>query len=210
MLALCRLDVRWVTGGSAFLAVLVSVLYQHQSWGEILHTALLGYAPRDKALLQLMGGGGMKSMADLAALVILAAWLEGVVRCTDLLGHLKKLVGKMAGRFGLLATTTVISSLLGMIFCSQTMMIVFCRQLLIECYHQQGASMEELASDLSNSGVIWTSLMPWNMIFNAPAGMLSVGPEVLPWCFLQFVTPICYMLTKNLFFPKNNKKEFED
>ena len=59
-----------------------------------------------------------------------------------------------------------------------------------------------MAIDISNSGMIMAGLIPWSIAVAIPLSMLGVGAGALPYALLLYVLPVCYGLTKRLFYPR--------
>lgn len=199
LLPLLRVKIRIALLASAAAALAITVLVQGMPLGEALSTALLGYRPHQPALAELLSGGGIASVFNAAAMVLAIGFYVGVLEEIEVLKPLQQWLDRLADRIGLFPTTILESLVVLMIFCNQSVMILMGEELMSQAYRRRGASRQELAIDLENSGITMAGLIPWNIAIAVPLSMLEVGAEVIPWCVLLYLIPLCYLFTRPLF-----------
>ena len=56
--------------------------------------------------------------------------------------------------------------------------------------------------DIANTGVTLAGLVPWCIACAVPLSMLGVGVETLPFAALLYTIPLCFLVTKQKFYPK--------
>ncbi|MBO4914115.1 MAG: hypothetical protein J5449_02820, partial [Oscillospiraceae bacterium] len=181
-----------VSGAAAFA---VSVLVQHAGILETLRVCVLGYAP-EGVLSDVLSGGGLISMLTVFIMLPLASMMGGVLEGIGALGGAQEKLGAVGAKLGLLPTTALLSLLCSMILCNQTIVLIMLRQMMGRVYEDVGASNEEFAMDIANSGVMIAGLVPWCIACAVPLQMLGVGVSALPYALLLYSIPICYLLTK--------------
>ena len=190
-----------VSGACAFA---VSVLAQGESAARTLRVCVLGFAP-EGALAQVLTGGGLVSMLTVFLMLPLASMMTGILEGTGALDGAQDRIAALGGRLGLLPTTMLLSVLCSMVLCNQTIVVLMLRQLVGPVYERAGASNEELAMDIANSGVTIAGLVPWCIACAVPLGMLGVGAEALPCAALLYTIPLCYLFTKKRFFRRRTE-----
>ncbi|MBQ9459556.1 MAG: hypothetical protein IJU66_06435 [Oscillospiraceae bacterium] len=183
----------------------VSVLVQGQGAWETLRVCVLGYAP-EGALAEVLTGGGLISMFTVFLMLPLASMMGGVLEGIGALDGVQTRLAALCGRLGLLPTMALMSILCSMVLCNQTIVLIMLQQTMSRVYREAGASNEEFAMDIANSGVMIAGLVPWCIACAVPLQMLGVGVEALPFATLLYATPICYLLTKRWFYPKKEAK----
>ena len=66
---------------------------------------------------------------------------------------------------------------------------------------------EELAMDIENSGILIAGLIPWSIACSIPLSMLGSDYRAIPFAFLLWLIPICYLFTKRFFYPSVSSKK---
>ena len=176
---------------------MIAALVQGFSPAEILSAAWGGYHPADPTLSAVLGGGGVTSMTASYVIVLLAGLYSGILEGTGALEPLSGRAEALAGRIGRFPAMIGISVLTSAILCNQAVASIMVQQLMGRTY----ASREELAMDIENSVILIAGLIPWSIACSIPLSMLGSGPEALPYAFLLWLIPACYLFTKKRFYP---------
>ena len=187
-----------VSGAAAFA---ISVLSQGMSALDALRVCVLGYASGG-VLASVLSGGGLISMLTVFLMLPLASMTGGILDGTGALDGVQAKLGAVSDKLGLLPTTALLSILCSMVLCNQTIVVIMLQQLLGKVYERAGASREEFAMDIANTGVTLAGLVPWCIACAVPLTMLGVGVEALPYAALLYTIPVCYLFTKKTFYPK--------
>ena len=200
VLPLLKLPVKWAMTASAAAALLVSVLLQGMPLTDALHTAIFGFAP-EQPELSILSGGGLMSMTTASVIVFVTSLYSGILEGIEALLPAKKTVDRLADKIGLFPTMTLVSTLVVMIFCNQSVMVIMDEQLLDESYGKRGGSRMERAMDIANSGVTIAGLVPWSIAISVPLTMLGADYSAVPFAALLYLIPLCYQFTRKLFLP---------
>ena len=187
-----------VSGAAAFA---ISVLSQGMSALDTLRVCVLGYASGG-VLASVLSGGGLISMLTVFLMLPLASMMGGILEGTGALDGAQAKLGDISDKLGLLPTTALLSILCSMVLCNQTIVVIMLQQLLGKVYERAGASREEFAMDIANTGVTLAGLVPWCIACAVPLSMLGVGVEALPYAALLYTIPVYYLFTKKTFYPK--------
>lgn len=201
VLPILRVPIWIAMSASGACAFAVSVLVQRGGVGETLRVCALGYAP-EGVLAGVLTGGGLLSMLTVFLMLPLAAMMTGILEGMGALDGAQEKLETLTEKLGLLPTTAVLSILCSMTLCNQTIVVIMLQQLMGRVYERRGASNEEFAMDIANTGVTIAGLVPWCIACAVPLSMLDVGTEALPYAALLYTIPICYLFTKKRFFPK--------
>ena len=158
VLCLLRVNVRVTMLASLASAVVICLTVQHMDASELVRALILGYRAADPAIARLANGGGVSSMADIAAIVTVASTYAGLFEGTALLEGLGRSVSALARRttpfVGVLATSIATAA----IACDQVVAIMLVRQLCDQCEGTGSA----LALDIESSVTLVPALIPWS------------------------------------------------
>jgi NhaC family Na+:H+ antiporter len=208
VLPLLKLPVKWAMTASAAAALLVSVLVQGMPIAEALHTAIFGFAP-EQPELAILAGGGLMSMTTASVIVFVTSLYSGILEGIEALLPAKKTVDQLVDKIGLFPTMTLVSTLVVMIFCNQSVMVIMDEQLMGDSYEKRGASRMERAMDISNSGVTIAGLVPWSIAISIPLTMLGADFSAVPFAALLYLIPLCYLFTRRFFVPAQRRWKAE-
>lgn len=180
-LCLMRVNVRITMLVSLASAMAICVFVQHMSVPALLRAMLVGFRAADPAVARLANGGGIASMADIAAIVAVASTYSGLFEGTGLLEDMGDAVSRLSERTTPFVGVLLTSALTAAIACDQVVAIMLVRQLCDRC---EGAP-KALALDMETSVTLMPALIPWStscvgiMAFTGmPAG--SVACAFLP------------------------------
>ena len=206
LLPLLKLPIRLCMGISALSAFALSVFVQRMGLLDALRAAILGYAPGG-VLESVLSGGGLLSMVSTMLLLLFAAGCTGIIDGLRLLSPAQDALARLSRRIGRFPAICVASLLSAMIFCNQTIALVFCRELMESTYLAQGTTREELAEDIACSVVTLSGLVPWCIACSVPLTMLGAPFAAIPYACFLYLVPLCYFFTKRFFFPKPKTDE---
>ena len=205
VLPLFKIPIRLCMGASALAAFALAVFLQKMSVPAALLTALRGYAPGG-ALEAVLSGGGLLSMVSTMLLILFAGGCTGIIDGLALFTPAQRGLARLSRRIGRFPALCAASLGASMLFCNQTIALVFCKELMEKTYLDAGATREELALDLSCSVVTVAGLVPWCIACSVPLSMLDAGVSAIPCACYLYLVPICYFFTKRWFFPAKTKK----
>lgn len=206
VLPLLKVNVMIAMAASIISSAAVSMAVQGLSLRETCEFAVMGYSAQSGSLGTILDGGGAVSMLEVCGIVLLSCSYSGIFSGTDMLGNIQRLLEKLMGRIGRFGAMIITGLATTGIFCNQTIASIMCSDLLGKPYEEQGASKTELAIDIENSVIVTAGLMPWAIACTVPLGMLGVGIEALPYSVFLYLMPLCYMVTKRIWY-KEGKNE---
>jgi NhaC family Na+:H+ antiporter len=196
VLALCRMRIDLAIAASILAAVVMSLLYQHCDWAQVIHYLIFGFRINAPGPLQnIITGGGIVSMLKTCLVIFISCSLAGLFEGIKMFDSLKnRLLSKSLARHKLFGVTAIVSVITGAFGCSQTMSVVMTREIVKDCY--DSLSSYQLALDLENTGIILSGLIPWNIAALMPTVTMNVSPTgFIPYAFYLYMLPIAWFTT---------------
>jgi NhaC family Na+:H+ antiporter len=177
-----------LTGGA-----IITVAVQHMSAAEVIDSIIFGYhgATSSPQLNQLLVSGGVVSMVEVVFIVMGAIALSSLLEGTGLIDRvMSKAINAVDSKGSLIINTGLMSSILTVVTCDQTMGIVLPCRLLRDKYDELELDRAVLARTISDTGTIIAPLMPWNV--NALIIAVIVGASIpyQPYAVLCYIAPI--------------------
>ena len=169
VLACFRVKVVHTMAVSTAAACLVALLVQKTTPAQLLSTLVLGYAPADPQLAELLAGGGLASMVNVTCIIIVSSASFGIFDSTRLLDGLKEPLHRLAGRITAAGATVLASVLLSALACNQTLAAMLVHQVCGQLFKTR----EEQALILEDTVILLAALIPWSIAGSVP--LASVG-----------------------------------
>ncbi len=185
---------------SILSSVAVAFAVEKVSLLSIFKILILGYHSSGEGLSAILDGGGLASMLEIVAILVISCAYSGIFNRTDMMKDLLKIIEKCCTKTGRYATAFLVSVASCVVFCNQTIATLMCNDLLTKPYLNTGGSRQELAIDMENTVIIIVGLIPWCIACSVPLTFLGVGIGALPWAFYMYLVPICYFFTKKRWF----------
>ncbi len=184
VLACFRVKVVRTMAVSAAAACLVALLVQKTPPAQLARTLVLGYAPADPQLADLLAGGGLASMVNVTCIIIVSSASFGIFDATHLLDGLKEPLHRLAGKITPEGATVLASVLLSGLACNQTLAAMLTHQLcgpLFETKERQALMLEDTV-------ILLAGLIPWSIAGSVP--LASIGAplsSMLYGVYLYFI-----------------------
>lgn len=187
LLALLRIDVKIAMGVSIVAASAAAVMVQGISAGELIRILWTGGTfEKGSRLAALLDGGGISSMVEVSAIVLISASYSGIFSATPLLSgvkeQLKKTVSKLTP-FGTVIITSVIASAVS---CNQSLGTILTWQICDDFYQDK----EDLAIALENSVILIAALIPWAIAGAVPVATIGAEMTCLVAAFYLYLVPL--------------------
>jgi Na+/H+ antiporter len=185
---------------SGIAAFILALHCQGETFSASLKACFLGYTAASETLGNILSGGGVISMIEVMIIVLLSSTYSGIFDGTGMLKPIQEKIGGAANLIGLFPTQILTAVLSASVFCNQTVGTVLAAQMLGNVYEEKGRSREELAADIGNSIITIAGLIPWSIAATVPLTMMEVGSGALIYSVLLYAVPICYLLTKKVWY----------
>ncbi len=158
-------------------------------------------------LNQLLTRGGLASMLDLIALIILAVVLGGLLEKLGILNTiLNKIIQAIDNRSQLISVTMASSFITAALSCNQLLGVFLPGKMLAGKYDELDVPRSILGRSLGDSGLILSPLIPWNINALMMMGILGVHTlQYFKYTFFPVLVPITGLILAN-FINKGGKK----
>lgn len=200
VLPMLKLDIRWAFLGSILSGFILMVTLQDMELRDALKCCIFGFVPQDADLVNIIGGGGAVSMLEVCGIIMLSCSYSGIFKGTDMLADVQGKINQMMSRTGRFLMMLIMGFMTSIVFCSQTIAIMLCSDLMTKPYLQTGGNRTELAIDIENATVLISVMIPWNIACTVPLEMMGVGVKTLAYSYLIFLLPVLYIFTKRIWF----------
>ncbi len=169
---------------------------------EILKICIFGYHPTGSELVELLDGGGLVSMLQIIAILLLSCAYSGIFKGTKMLDGFQDKLAIICRRIGRFPAMVLMSMGLASVFCNQTISTLMCASLMEKPYLDDEGTREELALDIENSVILIACFIPWTLGWSVPTSFFGVGPEAMPYACYMYMVPLCWLVTKKYFIKK--------
>jgi len=190
-LAIAQVPVKISMLISLTTAIICSLIYQPYSVLKNLNFLIWGFTLEgNNPLATIVKGGGFVPMLNIVIVVIISTALAGIFGETQILAPVKTLLQKTKNSSQLFLATIFFSILSCAFGCTQTIGIIMTEQLVAEKYTLQESGNYKLATDLANSVIVISPLIPWNIAGLVPAKILLVDANFIPYASYLYLLPL--------------------
>lgn len=200
-LSIFQINVRKSMVISVIAGSIISMFVQDMGIIDLLKSLVFGYKlGPNNPLVDILKGGGIFSMLKPAFVVFVSCAMAGVLEGMDLFDNLNKLFKNVNSRSKLLGATGIVSLLSSAFGGNQSIATVMTSQIMEKTYENLNKDKYELATDISNTTILFAPLIPWNIANLVPATNLNVSPvNIVPYSFylyLPFILNYIYLLKR--------------
>ncbi|WP_152348770.1 Na+/H+ antiporter NhaC [Brevibacterium sp. CFH 10365] len=185
-----------VTG--ALVGGAVAVLNEEHSVAEALSAMYNGntFSSDNEFINELLNRGGVVSMYEIAALMLFALGLGGVLQGAGVMESLLQPVSRIIKtERGVIVTTMAVSYITNMIGATMSFAAVMTGTMMRKKYQEFRIKPENLSRVIEDCGTLGAPIIPWNTSAVFIAGALGVSPLVyIPFAFLSIITPIISLI----------------
>ena len=197
-----KIDVKKAMLGSIIVGMIIAVIVQKTPFISLLKYIIFGFSMDSASeLSKVMKGGGIMSMLKIAGIVLLSFSYSVIFEETNMLKKIEGVVDKLSLKLGVFTTTLIIAIITATASFTQALCVILTNQLVKKLYIKEDKYQLSLA--LSNTSVMVSGLIPWNIASLVPASMLSLGAGFIPFAVYMYLVPILNLLM-NKASPKNN------
>ncbi len=196
VLPLCKVPIKTSMAVSIVIALVLALFVQKFSLGEIITAAWSGYRSEDSRLNAILFGGGITSMTSSYIVVALTGLFSGILEGTNSIRPLTAQANNLANRIGNFPAMIVVSALAAGTLCNQVVATMMSQQLLGHRYENKDA----LAQDIANSALLIAGIIPWSIACSTPLEMMGADSQAIPYGFLLWLIPLCYLFTQRKFY----------
>jgi len=162
---------------------------------ESLYTGYVSVTGVEK-VDELLSRGGLTSMMDTIALIMVALSFGGIMEASGMLERLAAAILKLARSTGSLIAVTIFSAFgMNILASDQYLAIIVPGRMYRGAYLKRGLHPKNLSRALEDSATLTSPLIPWNTCGAYMSGVLGVSAfAYLPFAFLNLASPLISML----------------
>ena len=178
---------------------------------EVVKAVLFGYhgsTPSEK-LNSMLVSGGMISMIEVILIVLGGVILVKLFQYSNILVPvMDKLMSGVKSRVSLIFRTGLMSMLLTVVTCDQTVGIILPGSVLQDKYKEFKLDFNVLTRTIADTGVIIAPLLPWDVnsfIIRPIVGIPTTSYS--PYSVLCYICPLVTMIVAHLLFGERKKQK---
>ncbi|WP_047982515.1 Na+/H+ antiporter NhaC [Ornithinibacillus contaminans] len=182
----------------SLLGALIAIVVQGSSISSIIHTMTNGFSGESgvPAIDSLLNRGGLSSMFETIALVILATALGGILESTGAFHVLtRKMLEKVRTTSSLITSTILSTFVVAFTTGEQYLSIILPARTFVEKYKSMNIDTKNLSRAVEAVGTVGINLVPWSVPAVFISGMFGISPAAfIPYAFFVFLVPIINVL----------------
>ncbi|MFD3157017.1 Na+/H+ antiporter NhaC family protein [Haloimpatiens sp. FM7330] len=205
ILVIFKVDVKKSMLASILSGILIALFVQKVPFIKLMKYIIVGYSMDKQYFIStIIKGGGIVSMLVIGIIVFISSAYSGIIEGTKMLENVEQNLDKLSKKVGTFNASFIVGLIVSAAAFSQALAVILHHQLVKKIYIKNKIDDNTLALDLSNTSVLFSGLIPWNMASFVPASMLSAGAAFIPYAFYIYLVPI-YRLGISMCRRKTNK-----
>lgn len=198
LLPLLKVNIKLSMLVSIIASVILAMSAQSLRFLDCLKVMLFGFTPKNKALTEMLSGGGIVSMAEVCGILFLSGSYGGIFRKTGMLSPLTEKLKQLSVKVGRYGTMLLLSVGVCAVFCNQTIGAIMQSQLSAALYGDDEEEKYAKMMDMEDTVILIAGLVPWCIASSVPLTMLDADLRSLPFAFYLWLVPLCSGLKKSL------------
>ena len=181
---------------SIILGVIIAFTVQSSSIKEIVSTLIWGFKLKpDSPLYSILKGGGLFAMLKAGIVVFISCSMAGVLEGMNIFQMVSSLFKNYKSRVKLLLATAITSVATASFGGNQSIAIVMTSQIMKNIYKENNIDKYDLASDISNTAVLFAPMIPWNIANLLISTTLDVeAVPIVPYAFYLYISFVVYYI----------------
>lgn len=195
-----KVNVKKSLAVSIFVGVIIALTVQKESFSSIVEALIFGFKlPPSNPLSNLIKGGGLSSIVKIVFAVFVSCSMAGILEGMELFDKISQLFSKFNTSVKLFIACAITSIVTGCFGGNQSISIVMTSQIMKITYSKNGETNYNLATDISNTAVLFAAMIPWNIAVFVPAEVLSVkSGQIIPYAFYLYIPFIVNLINKKI------------
>ena len=188
---------------SILSGIVIAIFIQGQTLLEIIKVLLLGYKLEPgNPLVSILKGGGLFAMLKPSIVIFVSCSMAGVLEGLSIFQEISKLFYNIKDRKTLFLSTALVSIFTGAFGGNQSIALVMTNAIMNKVYNHLKVDNLNLATDMSNTAVLFSPMIPWNIANLLISTIIGVSPvKIVPFAFYLYipfiVNYINYLRTSN-------------
>ncbi|WJY26101.1 Na+/H+ antiporter NhaC [Sporosarcina trichiuri] len=184
--------------GVGLLGAVIAVIVQGMPVGAVIQAMTSGFTAETgvPAVDSLLNRGGMTSMLNTVALLIIATALGGILEESGSFGVLtRKMMSRVQSAGSLIAATILSTFVVAFASGAQFLAIVLPSRTFVPKYKEMGIDTVNLSRCVESAGTVGINLVPWSVPAVFAAGMFGISPgQFIPYAFFAFLVPLINLI----------------
>lgn len=191
LMASAKIDVKLSMGVSILAGVVIALTVQNVHWFDLLAYTVTGYRMNQPGFLaDILQGGGLLSMLQVALIVLISSAYSGLFAGTGMLSDIESGCEQLSNKIGVFTGTMITSVVAAAFSCNQTLAVMLTHQLTKRIYEKKRLGNYRLALDLENTVIMIAALIPWNIAGAVPAAALATDAGFIPYALYLYLIPL--------------------
>ena len=192
-LSILQINVKIAMIISIIIGSFIAVFIQNVEIMDLLKTLFFGYKmDPSNPLATILKGGGIASMMKPGLVIFVSCAMAGVLEKIGLFKKSYNLFKKVNTRVKLFLATAIASLVSAAFGGNQSIAVVMTSQIMKKVYEKLNVDNYELATDISNTTILLSAVIPWNIANFVIANTLGLRPvSIVPYAFYLYI-PVLY------------------
>lgn len=192
-LSILQINVRVAMLVSIILGSFIAIYVQKVEVIDLLRTLVFGYELEPtNPLATIIKGGGIVSMLKPSYVIFISCAMAGVLERLGLFEKSYNLFRKVNTQANLFLATAIASLVSAAFGGNQSIAVVMTIQMMRKVYDKLNIDNYELATDISNTTILLSATIPWNIANLVIANTLGLRPvSIVPYAFYLYL-PVIY------------------
>ncbi|HZJ98869.1 MAG TPA: Na+/H+ antiporter NhaC family protein [Tissierellaceae bacterium] len=192
-LSILQINVRIAMLISIIIGSFIAIFMQNIEIIDLLKILIFGYKLEPtNPLVNIIKGGGLVSMVKPGYIIFASCAMAGLLEKIGLFERAYHLFRKIDSRAKLFLATAIASLVSAAYGGNQSIAVVMTIQLMKKVYEEHDVDNYELATDISNTTILLSATIPWNIANFVIANTLEVSPiKIVPYAFYLYI-PLIY------------------
>lgn len=189
ILSAFQVNVKKAMTFSIISGVIIALFVQHVELSRLIKTLLLGYKlEQNHPLVTILKGGGLFSMLKPGIVIFVSCAMAGLLDGLDIFNKISKVFYNVKDRKTLFASTGIVSFFSGAFGGNQSIALVMTSGIMRKVYKHLNVDNYSLATDISNTAVLFSPMIPWNIANILISTVIGVNPaKIVPFAFYLYI-----------------------
>ena len=189
ILSALQVKVRKAMMVSILSGIFIAIFIQNESMVTLIKVLLLGYKlEANHPLVAILKGGGLFSMLKPSLVIFVSCAMAGVLEGLHIFDGISKLFYNVKDRKTLFLSTGIVSFFTGAFGGNQSIALVMTNGIMNKVYEHLKVDKLSLATDMSNTAVLFSPMIPWNIANLLISTIIGVSPvKIVPYAFYLYI-----------------------
>lgn len=189
VLSTLQVNVRHAMKVSILSGIIIALIIQNVEFTRLIRVLLLGYKLEiDHPLASILKGGGLFSMLKPSFVIFVSCAMAGILEALNIFQGISKLFYNSKDRKTLFLNTGLVSFFTGAFGGNQSIALVMTNGIMNKVYKHLNVDNYSLATDMSNTAVLFAPMIPWNIANLLISTIIGVSPvKIVPYAFYLYI-----------------------